>query len=154
MPHFYYFGNEIKIIQSFDLFLSRHRITFKDGTLCIASPQSSKDEIKHIFDAWLKHLAKKYIAARTVQLSELHGFSFRKIIIRGQKTRWGSCSTRKNLSFNYKLMKYREEIIDYVILHEICHLREMNHSKKFWSLVEILCPNFKALKKELKSPPK
>jgi predicted metal-dependent hydrolase len=150
--YFHYLGNEIKIIQSFDLFLSRHKISFKEGTLFIVSPQSAKDEIKIIFDAWLKHLAKKYITARTGQLSRRHGFNFRKVIIRGQKTRWGSCSARRNLSFNYNLMKYREEVIDYVIIHEMCHLNEMNHSKRFWALVEKLCPEFKSLKKELKFP--
>ena len=151
---FHYLGNEIRIEQSFDLFLSRHKISFKAGTLFVTSPQTAKDEIKIIFDAWLKHLAKKYITARTRQFSIRYGYNVGKVIIRGQKTRWGSCSARRNLSFNYKLMKYREEIIDYVIIHEMCHLKEMNHSKNFWALVENLCPNFKSLKKELKSPPK
>ena len=132
-------------------FLTRHKISFKKGTLFVASPQSSNDEIKIIFNAWLRHLAKKYITARTRQFSIRYGFNVGKVIIRGQKTRWGSCSARRNLSFNYKLMKYREEVIDYVIIHEMCHLKEMNHSKKFWTLVENLCPDFKSLKKELKS---
>jgi Predicted metal-dependent hydrolase len=152
--NFFYLGKEIKIFQSFDLFLSRHKISFKEGKLFVASPQSAKDEINIIFDAWLKHLAKKYITARTRQFSIRYGFNIGKVIIRGQKSRWGSCSARRNLSFNYKLMKYREEVIDYVIIHEMCHLKEMNHSKKFWALVENLCPNFKSLKKELKSPQK
>jgi hypothetical protein len=152
--NFFYLGNEIRINQSFDLFLSRHKISFKDGTLFVASPPTSKDEIKIIFDAWLRHLAKKYITARTRQFSIKYGFNIGKVIIRGQKTRWGSCSTRRNLSFNYKLMKYREEVIDYVIIHEMCHLKEMNHSKNFWTLVNNLCPEFKSLKKELKSPQK
>ena len=151
---FFYLGNEIRVNQSFDLFLSRHKITFKEGQLSVTSPPTSKDEIKIIFDAWLRHLAKKYITARTRQLSIRYGFNIGKVVIRGQKTRWGSCSARRNLSFNCKLMKYREEVIDYVILHEMCHIKEMNHSKKFWSLVENLCPDFKSLKKELKSSQK
>jgi predicted metal-dependent hydrolase len=145
-----YLGNDIKIIQIFDLFITRHKISFKEGTLHITSPESSGDEIKIIFDAWLKHLGKKYLPARTGQLARKYGFNFNKVIIKGQKTRWGSCSIRKNLSFNYKLMKYRTEVIDYVIIHELCHLREMNHSKKFWALVMEICPDYKSLKKELK----
>jgi predicted metal-dependent hydrolase len=152
--NFFYLGNEIRVNQSFDLFLSRHKISFKKGQLFVTSPPTSKDEIKIIFDAWLKHLAKKYITSRTRQLSIRYGFNIGKVIIRGQKTRWGSCSARRNLSFNYKLMKYREEVIDYVIIHEMCHLKEMNHSKKFWALVAKICPDFKSLKKELKSPQK
>jgi predicted metal-dependent hydrolase len=149
--YFFYLGNEIKIVQSFDLFLSHHKISFKEGKLLIASPQSSRDGITIIFDSWLKHLAKKYITARTEQLRKGYGFYINKIIIRGQRTRWGSCSGKANLSFNYKLMKYREEVIDYVIIHELCHLKEMNHSKRFWALVEGFCPDFKSLKKELKN---
>lgn len=146
----YYFGNEIKINQRFDLFITRHKISFAEGVLHIISPQSSGDEIKVIYDAWLKHLGKKYIPARVSQLARRYGFNFSKVIIKGQKTRWGSCSIRKNLSFNYKLMQYREEVIDYVIIHELCHLKEMNHSKKFWLLVDEICPDYKSLKKELK----
>lgn len=148
--YFFYLGNEIKVIQSFDLFLSHHKISFKEGKLLIASPQSSRDGINIIFDSWLKHLARKYITARAEQLRKGYGFSINKIIIRGQRTRWGSCSSKANLSFNYKLMKYREEVIDYVIIHELCHLKEMNHSKRFWDLVEEFCPDFKSLKKELR----
>jgi hypothetical protein len=145
-----YLGNDIKVAQKFDLFIPRHKISFKDGILHITSPESSGDEIKTIYDAWLKHLGKKYIPARTGQLARKYGFNFSKVIIKGQKTRWGSCSVRKNLSFNYKLMQYREDIIDYVIIHELCHLREMNHSKRFWLLVAEICPDYKSLKKELK----
>jgi hypothetical protein len=148
---FVYLGNEIKILQSFDLFLKRHKISFREGVLYITSPSSSKDEIKIIFESWLRHLGKKYLTARADQLSRRYGFKFSRIIIRGQKTRWGSCSMRGNISFNYKLMKYRVEVIDYVILHELCHLRQMNHSKNFWALVEQFCPGYKTLKSELKN---
>jgi predicted metal-dependent hydrolase len=145
-----YLGNEIKIAQRYDLFITKHKISFKDGILHISSPESSGDEKKIIYEAWLKHLGKKYIPARTDQLARKYGFNFSKIIIKGQKTRWGSCSIRKNLSFNYKLMQYRQDVIDYVIIHELCHLREMNHSKRFWALVSGICPDYKSLKKELK----
>lgn len=145
-----YLGNDIKIVQSFDLFIPKHKISFKEGVLHILSPETSGDEIKSIYEAWIRHLGKKYIPARAEQLARKYGFNFSKVIIKGQKTRWGSCSIRKNLSFNYKLMRYREEVIDYVIIHELCHLREMNHSKRFWALVEGICPDYKSLKKELK----
>jgi len=145
-----YLGNDIKIVQLFDLFIPKHKLSFKEGVLHIKSPESSGDEIKTIYEAWLKHLGKIYIPARTSQLTQKYGFNFSKVIIKGQKTRWGSCSIRKNLSFNYKLMQYREEVIDYVIIHELCHLREMNHSRRFWLLVAEICPDYKSLKKELK----
>ncbi len=145
-----YLGKDIKIIQSFDLFIPRHKLSFKEGILHITSPETSGDDIKIIYEAWLKQLGKKYIPARAAQLAHKYGFDFSKVIIKGQKTRWGSCSIRKNLSFNYKLMQFQEDVIDYVIIHELCHLREMNHSKRFWALVTGFCPDYKSLKKELK----
>lgn len=145
-----YLGNDIKIVQSFDLFIPKHKLSFREGVLHITSPESSEDEIKIIYEAWIKHLGKKYIPARVGQLAHKYCFNFNKVIIRGQKTRWGSCSARKNLSFNYKLMQYREDVIDYVIIHELCHIKEMNHSKRFWALVGEILPEYKSLKKELK----
>ena len=70
--------------------------------------------------------------------------------IAGQKTRWGSCSSNKTLSFNWKLMLAPPKVLDYVVVHEICHLREMNHSPRFWALVESLMPDYKQQRKWLK----
>ena len=72
-----------------------------------------------------------------------------KITIRNQKTRWGSCSKSGNINFNYKIVLLPPHLRDYIIVHELCHLKEFNHSKKFWSLIQQTIPNPKALKKEL-----
>jgi len=77
-------------------------------------------------------------------------YSFSKINVKNQKTRWGSCSNKGNLSFNYKMLFLSPEARDYIIVHEICHLKELNHSNKFWDLVMIACPEYKKIKKELK----
>ena len=146
---FLLFGREILVNQEFELFIKKHKINFENNTLKIVSPSGSIAKIKTIYEIWLKHQAKIYLINRAVELAGALDFSINKVSIKGQKTRWGSCSSKKNLSFNFKLMQYMKEIIDYVIIHELCHLQEMNHSKKFWLLVEKYVPDYKALRKEL-----
>lgn len=144
-------GKKITIIHQHHLFAEKHLFKFEKDVLKITSPSGSSLTTENLFKAYLRHYAKKYLIGRARELSSMHGFLVNNIIIRGQKTRWGSCSSRKNLSFNYKLMIFRKEIIDYVIIHELCHLKEMNHSKNFWRLVENYCPSYKTLRKELKN---
>lgn len=76
--------------------------------------------------------------------------SFNKITIRRQKTRWGSCSAKQNLSFNCLLLLCPEEVRDYIVVHELCHLVELNHSKRFWKLVESVMPDYEIHRKWLK----
>lgn len=102
-------------------------------------------------------LRKRYIAAahtyfpqRCAYYAGLLGVTYGKIRIAEQKTRWGSCSTSGTLSFNWKLMLAPPRVLDYVVIHELCHLIEMNHSKRFWSLVESVMPEYKEYRKWLK----
>jgi predicted metal-dependent hydrolase len=82
---------------------------------------------------------------------ELHGIKVGKIAIRNQKSRWGSCSKKGNLNFNYKLVFLSPELRDYVIVHEICHIKEFNHGEGFWSLVAEAVPDHRELRKQLKN---
>ncbi len=82
--------------------------------------------------------------------SEKIGVTYGRITVRNQRTRWGSCSSKGNLNFNCLLMLCPQEVMHYVIIHELCHLKELNHSKAFWALVEKHCPNYKQCKKWLK----
>ena len=148
----YFLGEEISVIISYDLFLKKPQISYFNKKLIASIPSGinsfTQDDIYRI---WLKHKAKIYLPGRIKELSEQTSFSYKKITIRSQKTRWGSCSTSGRLSFNYRLMRFRKEVIYYIIIHELCHLKEMNHSKRFWNLVEMFCPNYKILKKELRN---
>jgi len=94
--------------------------------------------------------AEAYIRQRISELNSVYGFTYQTITIRNQKTRWGSCSRRGNLSFNYRLILLPAELADYVIVHELCHLAEFNHSKNFWLFVSRAVPNYAAIRKELR----
>lgn len=97
-----------------------------------------------------REAAKEYVPKRAAYYAAFLGVSYDRIRIAGQKTRWGSCSSNKTLSFNWKLMLAPPKVLDYVVVHEVCHLGEMNHSPRFWALVESLMPDYKQQRKWLK----
>lgn len=98
-----------------------------------------------------KRQARVLVNQRIAVLNKQYGFRFGRISIRNQKSRWGSCSKKGNLNFNYRIVLLPPEHADYIIVHELCHLKEFNHSKKFWDLVAAAAPNYKQLRKELRS---
>ena len=90
------------------------------------------------------------VKARVEHWNSIYGFTFNKIAIRNQKRRWGSCSRAGNLNFNYKIKFLPESLVDYLVVHELCHLQEFNHSSQFWTLVSRAIPDFRTLRKEFK----
>ncbi len=94
--------------------------------------------------------AMKVIPEKAAYFAPIVGTDYGKITIRRQRTRWGSCSDKGNLSFNCLLMKVPERVLDYVVVHELCHRLEMNHSPRFWANVERVLPDYKASEKWLK----
>ena len=147
---YFLLGKEIRVIHDYDFFIKRHKKRFVNDCLLITSPPDSDLKTGDLFEQWLRKLAKKSLVNRANTIAGELNFRIGRITIRGQKTRWGSCSSKGNLSFNYNLLRFRKEIINYVIIHELCHRKEMNHSDKFWKLVEGFCPDYKVLRRELK----
>ena len=98
----------------------------------------------------LKKQAGKDFTARVCRLAPLVGVDFGRVTIRAQKTRWGSCSREGNLNFNCLLMLASPEIRNYVVIHELCHRKEMNHSREFWAEVEKVCPDYRRRRAWLK----
>ncbi|MCF6366864.1 MAG: M48 family metallopeptidase [Bacteroidales bacterium] len=94
--------------------------------------------------------AKEYLPARTEHLAEKYEFNYNNVTVRNAKTRWGSCSGQNNISLNLHLMRLPEILIDYVILHELCHTVEKNHGKNFWLLLDKVSGNARGLDKQLK----
>lgn len=111
----------------------------------VESEYLTNEEIKKLADKALQHIPK-----RVSYYAKQIGVTYGKITIRNQKTRWGSCSSKGNLNFNCLLMLTPPEVIDYVVVHELCHRKEMNHSVAFWAEVEKVIPDYKEQVKWLK----
>jgi predicted metal-dependent hydrolase len=108
--------------------------------------------IKNSKQDYLKRKDESYKLAvdRVEYFNETYKFKYNRVSIRNQKTRWGSCSSKGNLNFNYKIVHLPLRTADYIIVHELCHLKEMNHSKKFWDLVSVFFPDYKEIRRDLK----
>jgi predicted metal-dependent hydrolase len=96
-----------------------------------------------------REAAREMIKAKLEQLNSHYQLNYKQVKIKNQKSRWGSCSRRGNLNFNYKVCKLPAPLADYIIAHELCHLAEFNHSEKFWRLVAQTIPDWRARRKAL-----
>lgn len=149
-----YLGNRYK--------LNLHRIKFKASKIIfdkesfnIYIPETNDDRqsyelIKDVMTKWYRDKAEVIFRQRADYYAGRLEVSVNRISVKDQKSRWGSCSSMGNINLNYRLIMAPMEIIDYVIVHELCHLVYMNHSKEFWKLVEDFCPRYKEYKEWLK----
>lgn len=97
-----------------------------------------------------KETARALVHERLTALNAHYGFTYNRVAIKDARSRWGSCSQKKNLNFNYRLLFLPPHLVDYIIVHELCHLKEFNHGPGFWTLVAEVVPEYKARIRELK----
>ncbi len=145
---YYYLGNNIRLINKFNTNHKNFNYISDENILIVEYPNNSLSN-DELFFKWLREKAEEYIPNRVSFLSNKYNFHYNLVRIKNLKSRWGSCSIKRNLSFNYKLMFFDYKVIDYVIIHELCHLKEMNHSKKFWDHVKEIMPEYKTYKIQL-----
>lgn len=107
---------------------------------------------KNLTKHYLQHkkIAEKVIKDKVCFFANLYGVGVKRISIRNQRTRWGSCSKLGNLNFNYRIIFLPEPLMNMVIVHEICHLLEFNHSRQFWNQVARVFPNYRELTRQLR----
>ena len=99
----------------------------------------------------LRAQAKKELPPRLAELAAQHGFKYNKVFIKNNISNWGSCSSLGNINLNLRLVELPSELQDYVMLHELCHLRYLNHGREFLALLESVCPGHRALARELRA---
>jgi hypothetical protein len=117
---------------------------FKDEPVPTLLQGTRRDFLKN------KEAARRLVRERLAHWNAAYRFKVGGIAIRNQKTRWGSCSKKGNLNFNHKIVCLPSHLADYLIVHELCHIGEFNHSKKFWDLVAQAIPDYKKLRRELR----
>jgi predicted metal-dependent hydrolase len=96
-----------------------------------------------------KEATRALVRARLEHFNQFYNFKWKRVAIKNHKSRWGSCSSRGNLNFNFRLVLLPEPLADYVIAHELCHLGEFNHSKRFWALVAKTLPDWQSRRAKL-----
>jgi hypothetical protein len=108
------------------------------------------ENLRPALEKHLRALARAELAARAQELARQLSAPMRRVVVRNQKSRWGSCSVRRTISLNWRLIQAPESVRDYIILHELTHLRHLNHSARFWAAVERVCPNYRQAEAWLK----
>jgi predicted metal-dependent hydrolase len=122
-----------------------------DGACFYMPPDLAPDDIQYLCTEIYRMLARRELEKKVGQYAPLLAVSPRAVKINGANTRWGSCSARGNLNFSWRLMMADEAVIDYVVVHELAHLAELNHSPRFWALVAGVLPDYRERKKELRA---
>ena len=107
-------------------------------------------DLRPAIEKHLWRLAAQELPPRVLAFAALHQLSVRRVTVRNQRSRWGSCSRRGTISLNWRLIQTPAHVQDYIVLHELCHLREMNHSSRFWREVERVCPDYETAERWLK----
>lgn len=131
------------------------RLEVKDGHLVFADQSvplpSEINDLRPVVVRHLQQLAVRELGQRTIELAQQHQLTIRRVTIRSQRSRWGSCSTKAHISLNWRLVQTPPYVAEYIILHELMHLKQMNHSERFWKCVAEVCPEYQEAETWLKT---
>lgn len=145
--------NENKSLNLDDYNLNNDLVKILDKKVIVyidVNKHNIEDIIRELVIRFYRMEAEKLLKERTYYYSNIIGVSFNRITVKDQKTIWGSCSSRKNINYSYRLIMAPIDIIDYVVVHELCHLIHMDHSKAYWGKVESILPDYRERKQWLK----
>jgi hypothetical protein len=143
-------GNTYPLQVEADSSLTKMRIGITEDVLLVNSPVQDKEAIKKLVELWYRQEAKLLINSRIKFYQPQIPIVPNRVVIKEQKTRWGSCSSKHNLNYNFKTVMAPLPVLDYIVVHEMCHLVHLNHSREFWNLVESIIPEYRQHKEWLK----
>jgi len=138
-----YLGKKYPVIAVVNKDIKKPTIKFEKGEFICECPSPGPVELYEPLKSFYMKAAKKYIDKRLRYYQKEFKEKYKSYTITNDDRKWGSCDSKRNLTFNWKLMMFPENAIDYVIVHELCHLSHMNHDRSFWRLVGKHCPTYK-----------
>jgi predicted metal-dependent hydrolase len=141
-----FLGRRLELVRE-RCFAGFEGVTLRPDRLILKQKDLDSGSGDRVLAAWLREEAGRIISARSQDWAARIGARINRITIRDQRTRWASCSQKANLSFNWRLVMAPEAVLEYIIVHELCHLKEMNHSPRFWKWVARYCPDWREQRK-------
>ena len=138
-----YLGRELDLTVRAEPGRTRPHVALRGERLVVKVRTGAADEVRAALERWYRRRARDEVAARLDAAVARAGTAYGRLTIRGQRTRWASCSSNGSMSFNWRLLLAPEEILDYVVEHEVAHLEVMGHSRRFWALVAARCPDYR-----------
>ncbi len=142
-----YLGQEVQIVSCQEI-ASVESVELQGRTLIVHWGQVCSD-LESLLERWYRGQAATILEGKARVFAAAFGVRYSRFSIRGQRTRWASCSHKGTLSFNWRLIMAPEAVVDYVVIHEVAHLKEMNHTRRFWGLVAERCPSWREHKRWL-----
>jgi predicted metal-dependent hydrolase len=137
-----YAGHELVLRLAAGSRAGHYRAALQGGLLQLSVPDLAQVTIRRALEHWYRRQAETVFDERLARYNQVYQYRYARVTIKAQKTRWGSCSRQGNLNFNWRLLLAPLPVLDYVVIHELCHLCEMNHSPRFWQLVAVTCPDY------------
>jgi predicted metal-dependent hydrolase len=144
-----YLGRDLRVVTRFGG-EQGPRVSATSTSMIVTLPQNGTFDLRSAVIDWLRARARARLPERVQELAADKDLSWGRLSLRDQRTLWASCSRKGTLSFNWRLILMPPEVMDYIILHELAHLKELNHSERFWEIVESWCPGYRRRKRWLR----
>jgi predicted metal-dependent hydrolase len=145
-----YLGEPVRLSLRTGVPPGRYRAVLRDGMLTLTVASLAEETVRGALETWYRRQARTVFPERLTRCNAAYGFTYQRVAIKDQKSRWGSCSRKGNLNFNWRLLLAPLPVLDYVVYHELAHLKEPNHSPRFWALVARACPAYREHRRWLK----